>query len=120
MDLPSIVTPPLEPYSVGTSVELHPERDPDAIKLFIGQVPKTFEEKDLKPYLDPYGPIYELSILRDKLNSSHKGNRILRLKVCFRTNRNVCVRSLHFRSLGLQLNCQLYNFCRLCICDILH
>lgn len=50
-----------------------PDKEPDAIKLFVGQVPKHFEEKDLRPYLEPYGPIYELSILRDKLSHVHKG-----------------------------------------------
>lgn len=69
MALPSIVTPATDSY-VNSGVE---EKDPDAIKLFVGQVPKNFEEKDLKPYLAPYGTIHELSILRDKINMSHKG-----------------------------------------------
>ena len=75
MDLPSITTSTSEGYvSGGTTVEaLCPDKDPDAIKLFVGQVPKTFEEKDLKPYLSPFGKIHELSILRDKLNMTHKG-----------------------------------------------
>ena len=49
------------------------EKEPDTIKLFVGQVPKTFEEKDLRPYLEQYGPIQELSILRDKITKIHKG-----------------------------------------------
>ena len=73
MALPSIVTPANDSY-VNSGVEvLSQEKDPDAIKLFVGQVPKNFEEKDLKPYLTPYGTIHELSILRDKINMSHKG-----------------------------------------------
>ena len=50
-----------------------PDKDPDAIKLFVGQVPKSFEEKDLRPYLEPYGAIHELLILRDKMSHAHKG-----------------------------------------------
>lgn len=50
-----------------------PEKDPDAIKLFVGQVPKSFEEKDLRPYLEAYGVIHELLILRDKISHAHKG-----------------------------------------------
>ena len=50
-----------------------PDKEPDAIKLFVGQVPKTFDEKDLRPYLEHYGPIHELSILRDKVSHAHKG-----------------------------------------------
>ena len=74
MDLPSIITPSPDGYCPSPAPEpLCPDKDADAIKLFVGQVPKTFEEKDLKPYLVPYGAIHELSILRDKLNMSHKG-----------------------------------------------
>lgn len=82
MDLPSIITPvdgyvspSVEGYVTTTSAveSLCPDKDLDAIKLFVGQVPKTYEEKDLKPYLSPFGAIHELSILRDKLNMTHKG-----------------------------------------------
>jgi hypothetical protein len=73
MDLPSIVTPAPDGYVSASSPPLCPDKDPDAVKLFVGQVPKTFEEKDLKPYLAPYGKIHELSILRDKINMTHKG-----------------------------------------------
>lgn len=79
MALPSIVTPAAEGYvsSVSAVDSLHPDKEPDAIKLFVGQVPKNFEEKDLKPYLEPYGTIHELSILRDKMNLTHKGERFM-------------------------------------------
>ena len=52
-----------------------PDKEPDAIKLFVGQVPKTFDEKDLRPYLEPYGVIHELLILRDKITHTHKGRQ---------------------------------------------
>ena len=41
-------------------------RDPDAIKLFVGQLPKMSSETDLAPFFEQYGPIAEFSILRDK------------------------------------------------------
>ena len=56
------------------TVELpRPGKNPDSIKLLVGQVPKTFEEKDLLPYFEQFGPIYAVSILRDKLSHAHKG-----------------------------------------------
>ena len=51
-----------------------PMRDADAIKLFIGQVPRTWDAKDLRPYFESYGQIHELTVLRDRITKSHKGN----------------------------------------------
>ena len=45
-------------------------------KMFIGQVPRTWEEKDLRPMLEEYGEIFELQILRDKFTGQHKGKEI--------------------------------------------
>ena len=49
------------------------EPDPDAIKMFVGQVPRSMDEDDLRKMFEEFGPICQLNVLRDKVTSMSKG-----------------------------------------------
>ncbi|RXM34391.1 CUGBP Elav-like family member 1 [Acipenser ruthenus] len=45
----------------------HPDQpDIDTIKMFVGQIPRTWSEKELRELFEPYGSVYEINILRDR------------------------------------------------------
>lgn len=58
----------------------HVQKDEDAIKLFVGQVPKTLPIRELKQYFDSYGDVCELTIITDKVSHEHKGCAFLIFK----------------------------------------
>ena len=49
------------------------EPDPDAIKMFVGQIPRSMDENDLRKMFEEFGSIYQLNVLRDKMTSQSKG-----------------------------------------------
>lgn len=55
--------------------------DPDAIKMFVGQIPRSWSEKELKELFEPYGAVYQINVLRDRSQNppQSKGMEILSL-----------------------------------------
>lgn len=51
-------------------------QDSDAIKLFVGQIPKHMEEEDLRPVFEEFGEIFDLAVIRDKISGLHRGEEM--------------------------------------------
>lgn len=76
-------SPSVPTYSNGTAgkmngaLEHSDQPDPDAIKMFVGQIPRSWSEKELKELFEPYGAVYQINILRDRSQNppQSKGTR---------------------------------------------
>ncbi|CAB4065330.1 CUGBP [Lepeophtheirus salmonis] len=47
--------------------------DANAIKMFVGQVPRSMNENDLKNMFEEFGPVHQINVLRDKVTGQSKG-----------------------------------------------
>jgi RNA recognition motif-containing protein len=56
-----------------TNADAQREPDPDAIKMFVGQIPRNMSESELKSMFQEYGSVYQLNVLRDKQSGESKG-----------------------------------------------
>uniref|UniRef100_A0A3P8WBM0 CUGBP Elav-like family member 2 n=1 Tax=Cynoglossus semilaevis TaxID=244447 RepID=A0A3P8WBM0_CYNSE len=48
------------------SLEHLDQPDPDAIKMFVGQIPRSWSETELKELFEPFGAVHQINILRDR------------------------------------------------------
>ena len=51
--------------------------DADAIKMFVGQIPRSMDENDLRKMFEDYGNVFQVNVLRDKLTGQSKGQSCL-------------------------------------------
>lgn len=59
-----------------------PAPDKDSIKLFVGQVPRSHDEADLRQIFEKYGTICDLKVLKDPYTGFHRGKDLLSSPSC--------------------------------------
>jgi len=47
--------------------------DADFIKMFVGQIPRTMDEDELRVMFEDYGRVHQINVLRDKVTGQSKG-----------------------------------------------
>ncbi|GAB67191.1 RNA-binding protein [Plasmodium cynomolgi strain B] len=52
---------------------------PVSIKLFIGRVPKSMEEEQVRPIFEEFGIVKEVVIIRDKITNIHKSSAFVKM-----------------------------------------
>lgn len=49
-------------------------KETDAIKLFVGQIPKDYGEPQVRELLEQFGPITDVTIIKDRVTDVPKGS----------------------------------------------
>lgn len=57
--------------------------DEDALRMFVGQIPRDWSENDCRKLLEPFGEIYSLNVLKEKFTGKSEGNAKVIVSVRF-------------------------------------
>lgn len=66
------------------SLEHLDQPDPDSIKMFVGQIPRSWSETELKELFEPFGAVHQINILRDRTQNppQSKGTCKYNMMIC--------------------------------------
>ncbi|KAK6636119.1 hypothetical protein RUM43_009771 [Polyplax serrata] len=56
----------------GGGVDHVEQPDPDYIKMFVGQIPRSMDEEQLRIMFEEYGRVHQINVLRDKVTGQSK------------------------------------------------
>lgn len=68
-----ISTPPSPQRTMNSQPLKNDQPDPDAIKMFVGQIPRSLDDADLKKMFEEFGDVFQINVLRDKITGQSKG-----------------------------------------------
>uniref|UniRef100_A0AAQ5Y3U0 RRM domain-containing protein n=1 Tax=Amphiprion ocellaris TaxID=80972 RepID=A0AAQ5Y3U0_AMPOC len=62
------------------SLEHLDQPDPDSIKMFVGQIPRSWSETELKELFEPFGAVHQINILRDRTQNPPQSKGTVRTR----------------------------------------
>ncbi|OQR69748.1 hypothetical protein BIW11_01794 [Tropilaelaps mercedesae] len=51
---------------------VQPQPDADAIKMFVGQIPRSWDENELRNLFEDFGKVHSINVLRDKATGNSR------------------------------------------------
>lgn len=62
------------------SLEHLDQPDPDSIKMFVGQIPRSWSETELRELFEPFGAVHQINILRDRTTNPPQSKGMVRAR----------------------------------------
>eukprot|EP00298_Acanthocystis_sp_HF-20_P013927 c20564_g2_i2.p1 GENE.c20564_g2_i2~~c20564_g2_i2.p1 ORF type:complete len:373 (+),score=142.81 c20564_g2_i2:84-1202(+) len=60
-------------------VDVNGEDPSPSVKLFVGQIPKSFDVEQIRPLFAAFGRVLDISVIRDKISNEHRGCCFVRM-----------------------------------------